>query len=789
MTVETGLYSALYESILRANGAPKAATSSAWMQWLDGAQRRGEFRGSERDWLGVDGWLSRREGHIPREDLQGFIKSNQLQMEVVMKGHVSPEDAVLPDGWTLRRDVDAVWRVRNAKGKIEGVGVDVLDTLRAANLGTTSPFSGETNYEKYTLPGGEQYRELLVRLPRPMAVTDVTVSESVMARHRAEWDALQAKREAAFGHPNYQTFLWQENRLLERLRLQTVVEMGGLRGHFGRSHFDEDNILVHLRFNQRTDVAGQRILFIEEIQSDWHQAGRTCGYRGPGDGHPFQVLSGEDGALLSGPFLSRAEADLAAIELRESGRSAFIDPPWHGFLGTPGECDGRVADAPFKATADWATLAFKQALRVAVQSGCDAVAWAPGQVQSTRYDMSGEVSGITWLKRPDGMFDVRADRVRGEPLYRNGLSLDRMTALLGKELASKIVEGVGGQDNNPSSNRGLLTQADIKLGGEGLVAFYDQILPSAIGHYAKRMGGAVSNAVIEVPNAVGEPGRLTVPAVAITPAMRECVKTGQPLFRRSPSAVIATGMTVDAVASIAREFLAAYRGGLSNLAVRIGQTLDDIYGPGATEALGATSAGAYHPARGILTVAADRMRDRACVEATLRHELLGHYGLNTFLPEDKRAILDTILASRSAPGMTKIWEAVDHRYADKDQDIRAEEVFALIAEQPRGPGARLWDSVLALVNKALRAAHMTSGETSRAELQVLAQSIACGLREGHRSQLNHPATDDALFRRSGTPAASVGFFMSRSAEDRFRYMRDERHEDSGAEPVIESPSP
>ena len=37
------------------------------------------------------------------------------------------------------------------------------------------------------------------------------------------------------------------------------------------SHFDEPNVLAHVRFNERTDAEGKRVLFIEEIQSDFLQ--------------------------------------------------------------------------------------------------------------------------------------------------------------------------------------------------------------------------------------------------------------------------------------------------------------------------------------------------------------------------------------------------------------------------------------------------------------------------------------------------------------------------------------
>jgi hypothetical protein len=38
--------------------------------------------------------------------------------------------------------------------------------------------------------------------------------------------------------------------------------------------------MVHIRFKTRIDSRGRKILFVEEIQSDWHQAGRKRGYEG-----------------------------------------------------------------------------------------------------------------------------------------------------------------------------------------------------------------------------------------------------------------------------------------------------------------------------------------------------------------------------------------------------------------------------------------------------------------------------------------------------------------------------
>jgi hypothetical protein len=41
--------------------------------------------------------------------------------------------------------------------------------------------------------------------------------------------------------------------------------------NFKSSHFEEPNILVHLRMNTRTDADGNKVLFLEEVQGDFPQ--------------------------------------------------------------------------------------------------------------------------------------------------------------------------------------------------------------------------------------------------------------------------------------------------------------------------------------------------------------------------------------------------------------------------------------------------------------------------------------------------------------------------------------
>ena len=98
------------------------------------------------------------------------------------------------------------------------------------------------------------------------------------------------------------------------------------RSYFGAHHFDH-NVLIHLRTTTRHDHLDRKLLFIEEVQSDWHQTGQVKGY---------------------------------------------TTSYW-----------GQIANAPFKK--EWPALAVKLLLIHASQNGFDGIAWPKGYVQEIRY--------------------------------------------------------------------------------------------------------------------------------------------------------------------------------------------------------------------------------------------------------------------------------------------------------------------------------------------------------------------------------------------------------------------
>ena len=299
------------EVFLRTNGAPAAgpvmASQDGWAhavffsrlrrsiddidmpkatprQWKAMLKKAG-VRNDELDWLGIDDFMAGRKS-ITRDELVGFVDENPILIREVVLGErdygtsrrgrhgdvsvdQSPDDgrfAVFDDevfiegGFDTRADADRA-------------ADDYAENARAGGAALTPD---ETpRFETYQLPGGANYRELLMTWP----ATAPDIEPGAFKDFIDEIDTLteKASREGLTDT--------ERGRYNELLSQQHGERFGAQFRDLKRSepfysaHFDEPNVLVHIRFNERADSDGKRMLFIEEIQSDWHQRGRHEGYR------------------------------------------------------------------------------------------------------------------------------------------------------------------------------------------------------------------------------------------------------------------------------------------------------------------------------------------------------------------------------------------------------------------------------------------------------------------------------------------------------------------------------
>tara|TARA_Y100001968_G_scaffold333728_1_gene398790 strand:+ start:909 stop:3149 length:2241 start_codon:yes stop_codon:yes gene_type:complete len=108
---------------------------------------------------------------------------------------------------------------------------------------------------------------------------------------------------------------------------------------YSGDHFEEENIIGHFRTSDRTTLAGDKVLYIDEIQSDWGQKGREKGFKKDIDD------PNDSGQIVRGPFVEN--------------------------------------------TPKWTDLMVKRILAKAVDEGYDMVAFSPGYIQNMRWKEKG----------------------------------------------------------------------------------------------------------------------------------------------------------------------------------------------------------------------------------------------------------------------------------------------------------------------------------------------------------------------------------------------------------------
>jgi len=412
-------------------------------------------------------------------------------------------------------------------------------------------------YGQYTLPGGENYREILLTLPggKPSAETE--------ARLRAVQDRINELRPIIDRQPLGVTAERKEFNNLYDERDRLIQEREGV--NYKSGHWSEPNVLAHARISDRTGPNGEKILHVEEVQSDWHQTGRKEGYKTGKEKEQISALSKQYDELTS----RRRQLLKQAEEMPDGGpefaslidESNSITPKLMRLqeqmdsLRSAGERG--VPDAPFKK--NWHELMMRRLVDYAAKNGYDRIAITPGAEQASRYDLSKHITDLSYKRNDDGTYRLTARDKDGRlrDLGPNNTE-SQLSNIVGKDIAEKIVKGEGEGYPEGSISQGFkkLSGLDLQVGGEGMKGFYDKILPTYLNELGKPYGvkvgqmdlsytptakqaqqGAADEALlanlgVEVPQAK----RPTLHTFDITPQMREAIKSkGLPLYAKGGS--------------------------------------------------------------------------------------------------------------------------------------------------------------------------------------------------------------------------------------------------------------
>jgi hypothetical protein len=479
-------------------------------QFLSQLQKSAGVKPDEIKYTGLDEFLKGKKA-VTKAEIQGYLASNKVDVQEVRL------DRSLPVVQAERRGAfeaydrgEITLEQRNA----------ILEQSEAVN---TRYHLGALKNIDTEIPGGENYRELLLTLPQKGGV-DVKAAEQTrdtLARQTA--DLMEEWKRLSEEMPGDPRVVELYGRLSEtrRARDQAVVDARELRKAaesqtYRTTHFDQPNILAHMRVNDRV-VDGKKTLFIEEIQSDWHQAGRKKGYAGA-DTKNAEAAFRQYSQELADKYNLNPEQNLSMYETMKGMQPeevAKYDELQSAWVSSK----GGVPDAPFKTS--WHELTLKRAIQEASEKGYDQIAFTTGKTQAERYDLSKQVNSLQVMRNIDGNYSLGIKRTDADSTFEPlelSVPQSELSDYIGKDLAQKITEDGSGSRYFSKVYSGL----DLQIGGEGMKGFYDQILPKSLEKLGKKFDAKVGKTQMD---------GVEVWQMDITPKMRESVTTkGQPLF-------------------------------------------------------------------------------------------------------------------------------------------------------------------------------------------------------------------------------------------------------------------
>lgn len=545
--VVNGFYSPLERKI----NTTKYETLPA-KQWLD------KFGNSdEAKWTGLRQWLSVQTGNISKSEIREFLKENRVEIKEVERGGEASES-----------EIDTFLADESGQGMTREEAREYLKNDEE-NL--------QPKFERSDLIlGGERnnYKEIIVTFPINELKKDYdSVYSEVTSKEKELLSALEPidkRSNEIYGKKYYQldssekmevefSFYMENDKIpFENLRkIQKELqekkdEYFRLDKHkddlFRSEHYPEHpNLLVHLRMDTRADSKGNKVLFLEEIQSDWGQKGKREGFSNTTPTH-FQRLINERANISDSLNMGLSEeykrnlkivrseglvkdgdtgdwfkpstdtemsnkdniVDVNSLSQNVQNAIKYLDGTLSGIKAKRKRLeaiDKEIEDlnidgpppAPFVTdTASWVKLGLKVALKEAVKQGADKIAWTTGEQQVGRYEdaLRKQVDRIDTYKRISAdtpSVHVIASKY-GVQVFDQIIPINGKKIIGGKEVALEDVVGkeIANKIRNSEEKQQRFDGDSLTIGGKGMIGFYGSPTEGKqgiVGEVAKKVFG------------------------------------------------------------------------------------------------------------------------------------------------------------------------------------------------------------------------------------------------------------------------------------------------------------
>jgi GNAT superfamily N-acetyltransferase len=385
-TSERGFYSGLQKTI-----DEKMPAKASPQQILSIVNNPQNAKAEEVKWSNLAGFVEGKTSVTKQEVLDYLRNEGSVKFEEVTLGgntinrnkeaiardiarevaedEVKYSEFVDPDGVDNYAELTPEQRLQNA------LQVGMNDFLEEAQeridrQEMSSP-TGETKYSQYVTPNGENYREVVLTMPNQRDASDKAFDERIKELINEHTAIIRFGEENT---PEEQAKMDQLEQEIDRLKAQQKTSLQDFKNSkYTSSHFqDIPNYVAHMRLNERSDSEGRNGLFIEELQSDRHQAGRKQGYK-----EPVDKKAEEEYRKKVGDIWDNLDPDAQKLISRDKFIQNAIDSQ------RMDEDINKIPDAPFRK--DWPVQMFKRALRDAIDSNKDWVGWTSGETQNARY--------------------------------------------------------------------------------------------------------------------------------------------------------------------------------------------------------------------------------------------------------------------------------------------------------------------------------------------------------------------------------------------------------------------